>query len=473
MSADNIAGLGTILDKAVTGYTKGVMSRDEVAVKRAKDKQTLEKMQYEEQTGSMQQQIDVLNQKNKELSNKATKQASFNYIQRYLADGNPRHLNSMFKELPEVAQMAGVSEASLVDPWNPEDQQMIAGIGGTVDQFYMPEAMDDSDDAEIHRNTRRRFLKTRRSDGTWGITDFENVIKGFGYFKQADDAEIKRTMQRLRIKKLQGGGGTATSLNRNATTAAAAKERIAAGKGTAKDEEFVRGWNKELAGTTPGRSDIAAEETDKLVTSFGGEDAFFATDFSDTKNFTKGWRYVHKIMQVGNVKFTTKDRAEIHSIRSLMALGAPGAELTEDETGIMDNVLSNAKKYLFEEVGGVEAKSAYSAFRNATRHALYGAALTEAEINSFNEAFGTLGQKLGPVLQQFKTALLQVKSKLDSIANLNDPYVSKVLLGADQVKMDNMVTALEERIDYVTGAAKKNPAQKSLLDRVRAKRGDK
>lgn len=206
-------------------------------------------------------------------------------------------------------------------------------------------------------------------------------------------------------------------------------------------------------GVTTTQKDLAAAEqiTNSLLEDFGGEEQFFATDFSKPENFNKAWQKVVKINKLEGTEYTNEEKKEIRELRGLIALADPISKLGSAETGMIDSRLKDVKKLLFNEVGGAAATSAYNAFKNSMRHALYGSALTPGEIASFDAAFGKLGQKAGPVLEQFKTALTQVQTRLDSVSSLGNPYTTKVMLGADREKLQKIADALQARIDYFTG----------------------
>lgn len=225
---------------------------------------------------------------------------------------------------------------------------------------------------------------------------------------------------------------------------------------------------KELAvklkvdGKTTTQKDLEAADTiiKDLTDRFGGEEQFFASDLSDPAQYRLALREVNKIEQLTNTDLSEADKKTITDIRALIALGDPAKELTGSETGLIDATLGDMEKYFNDNVGGTEAKSAYNAFRNSVRNALFGSALTEAEIKSFNDAYGTLGQKLGPVLTMFQTSLNQVNAKLNSTANLMNPYSAKVRLGADQKKLEQIQQALQARIDYIKGLQTNGPGGK-------------
>lgn len=209
-------------------------------------------------------------------------------------------------------------------------------------------------------------------------------------------------------------------------------------------------------GQTATQKDLnrAAEVTDGMLEEFGGEENFFNTDFSDPKEYRDAYKSIVQIEKLEGTQLSEADKKTITDLRALLALGDPASKLTGNETGLIDNTLGNMKKYYSDSVKGVAAKSSYNAFRNSVRNALFGSALTEGEIKAFNEAFGNLGNQLGPVLEMFQTALSQVDAKLDSTANMMNPYSAKVRLGADQAKIDEIRKGLQQRIDYLTALSK-------------------
>ena len=219
-------------------------------------------------------------------------------------------------------------------------------------------------------------------------------------------------------------------------------------------------------GSTTVQKDLVAAEnqTIDLLNKFGGEDNFFNTDFSNEKNFNKAWQNVVKINKLEGTELTQKDKENITEIRGLISLAGPASRLSSTQTGIVDKTLSDFKKYVSESVPKADRTAAMASFRNSLKHALFGSAQTEGEIKAFNEAFGTNKQKLGPVLRQFKVALTQVQDKLDSAAKLGNPYTMHVMVGADRNKLNNIRSALQQRIDYIEG--RQPVQQKPSLDSI-------
>ncbi|NCB95274.1 MAG: lytic transglycosylase domain-containing protein [Negativicutes bacterium] len=195
----------------------------------------------------------------------------------------------------------------------------------------------------------------------------------------------------------------------------------------------------------------AQEKTQDLLNEFGGEEEFFKTDFTDQKNFNKAWKNVVQINELEGTTLSNEDKKSITDIRGLINLASPASKLTPQQTGLLDSRLSGLSKYISDNAPNIDKKAAMASFRNTLRNALYGSTLTDGEIAAFNEAFGDNTQKLGPVLDQFKVALSQVQEKLASISNMGNPYTMRVLVGADEQKLQGIRDALQQRIDYFSG----------------------
>ena len=115
--------------------------------------------------------------------------------------------------------------------------------------------------------------------------------------------------------------------------------------------------------------------------------------------------------------------------------------------GLLDNTLNSFKKYMFDEVGGKKATASYETFRNVFRNALYGSSLTKPEIEAFNKAAGTLGQKFQPVMQQLQVQMGTIKNNLESIRDLNDPDIAHYYTGQSIEEIDDAIAAIEDRMN--------------------------
>ncbi len=476
-STSKAAGMASILANGLAGYTSGIKERDE-AIRLKEDRQLeLERHRTQQaiadtQLSNAQLQQEEFKLKLTEAENAQAKQMTYDAFDMYTEDSNPRHLNAILRATPVLKEIYGnVASVDRIDPVN--DADLIRQSSLIPDIFTDPNTAADAN---------HRFLKATDINGEKTIIDMMQLFAGTGYTRHISDIKLKDQLTRAQINRYNrlgdssevDSGSNDTAMVRNAKAVAEAKQRIADGVPDPGDEELVRFGEQAVSGVTPGKVEYADTATKNMLDTFGGEDQFFSTDFSNPAEYRKAYPYITKIEAGEDIKWTADERKQLGNIKSLLAMGDPAKGLTEADTGLIDSTFNTAKKYIFEEVGdGVKAASAYAAFRNSVRNALFGSALTEAEITNFNEAFGTLGQKTGAVLQQFRTAMVQVKAQLEAISNLQNPYVAKVRLGVDMEHVDDIIGSLEQRIDYLNSKTAIDPSRKEELDAIFKKGGAK
>lgn len=433
------AGLGRAIAKGVQGYAAGSRDRDAAKVRKAEGEAKLAKLSHQEKTGSVQSQIDALNAQNVELLRVNQQNKTFRSLDAYTADFDPKHLNALINHPMMKDKFNDMASLDKVDVFN--------DIGFIRKSGFDPAVFTED---ETKENASGRYLKATMKDGKKVLVDMMTIYAGTGYARELDQRKLEDLLRKNKINKAKGDKGPGP-LERDAGVIAAAEERIkiAEEKGEKpdpKDVQISKLGDKMKGGVRVGQIAEAEDRTKLLVKKFGGEEQFFNTDFGEPENFRKAYADIAAIELLERIEFSSKEKTELNNIRMLIAMGDPSKNLSENETGLYDSTFLTAKKYMSDNVEGVAATSAYAAFRNTVRHALFGSALTEAEIKSFKEAFGTLGQKLGPVLQQFKTALTQVQAKLQSIGRMKNPYSAHVRLGVDDQKMDQILSSLEDRI---------------------------
>lgn len=238
------------------------------------------------------------------------------------------------------------------------------------------------------------------------------------------------------------------------------KEFMSNNPGATYEEASTAYANRTQTGTQKEIADVEAikDELDSIN--------FLDTDLAklDANQRAKIHRNIAKIEDLRGVKIDATERRVMRDIRNLTQLGGKaGTELTESETGIMDTMLNSFRKYLVDEVGGKEATSAYETFRNSIRNALYGASLTQSEINAFQAAAGSLGQQLQPVLAQLKVQMQTLKNQLTSVRDMNDPYLAHYYIGQDVDKVDEAIRQIDLRLDTVGAVNKPKLVAKPTL----------
>lgn len=193
---------------------------------------------------------------------------------------------------------------------------------------------------------------------------------------------------------------------------------------------------------------------DELNKAFGGD--FLNSDMSDTKQRRKAGRLVARIEK--DFPVSAADRKTFSEIRQLTNFASTATDkITDEETGPLDSVFRALKKYVSNDIEGIDGTSAYEAFRNSMRHSLYGSALSAGETKAFNAAAGTLKEQTGPVMAQLRTQVLGLQSKLQAMYDSNDEYVAKYRFNMDLDQLASVIGALDERLEMIDTIAADAP----------------
>jgi hypothetical protein len=208
--------------------------------------------------------------------------------------------------------------------------------------------------------------------------------------------------------------------------------------------------NRRKERTSPRKQLDEASDTrarlDKL-----GDKSFFDVDLTDDAARRKAGPLIVELEKLTGREPTTEDKRVARQIRDLTALGnTAGTDITAEETGIIDRIFKNVKKYVSDDVtGGDKAAAAYEAFRNVFRHDLYGASLTATENKKFEAAMGNLGQQAGPVLAQLNEAMGSLKNQLQAVYDTNDEHIAYYYFGRSLDDLDRAIERIDERIETV------------------------
>lgn len=413
-------------------------------------------------------------------------QKVYRAFDRFTGDYDPRHLNAMLgdvKKNPQGQRLFG--DIVRVDKLTGDD------VGLMKQKGLDPELVTNN--PELMNG----MVKTTTANGKTRIDDLTELFKMTGYEQYASDRELKRQAERARILQMSQKYGARTAKERQAARLAelaglkvgteeyqrfvadyieqgeepdpeaefktkderAALRALEARDMNPGDEGFVQAYNQEYQRiqqeqqqSSKSRNldevDVAVNELNETVQSSFNDD-FFDINFNDNRDARlKALPYIRRIEQLGGAELSENDKKTLHYVRGLTTMADPTSELTSEQTGLVDRLVRGVKKYVSDEVGGTAATSAYAAFRNTIRHALFGSVLTDGEIKAFNDQFGNLGQQTGPVLQQFQTALKQLEGKLSALYDTNDPYVIHYRAGVDQGRLVEIMDAIQERIDF-------------------------
>jgi hypothetical protein len=439
---------------------------------------------------------DALNQaKIANMTN--TRMVTYQGFQQFQADGNPEHINTAFTALREnpVGKnlFAGIAR---VDKLGPGDEELLKDLGITY--------QDVVDNPELQQ----LFLRATMSDGSASLLPVEALYAGTNYNRYQTQQQLELEREKAEIfYRVQGRTAAGSSAqeriahtataqqmpmgfpeadwkpgnpeydakyleiyeanrtrptNETQSEAEATREtllqrppEIDEADWTAGNPAYDSAYETNFDGIRARDLQTSGQREQAQVRSIrnsvlerasvSGKD-FFDIDFSNRSNRIKYEQDIQDMMRLGKIELSAEDKRTASYVHELLNLGGAAGDMTDQETGLIDRLFRNVKNYVSNDPGGLDMTSAYAAFRNTVRNALFGSALTDGEIAAFNEAFGTLGQQTGPVLTQFKTGLEQVKSRLESLMNTNDSLVSHFYLGTDQREIAEMVEAIDERI---------------------------
>lgn len=279
----------------------------------------------------------------------------------------------------------------------------------------------------------QEFYTSKRSGTTGGRTSAQERIADE---IQTENPEMSREDAMIRAKQLTTSG---SALEREA-------RRISSETGENFQSTYTSLKNNEERTTKRKQLDEAEQVRSKIDEATGGN--FLELEKVDDNTRRKVGRYITELESLTGSKFTTDDKKELRKLRNLMQLGGKaGEKLTDADTGFIDATLKSVKKYFVDDATGTEASSAYQTFANSLRNMFYGATLTDAEIEAFRLASGSLKQQLKPALAGLKTQLSTVQDQMKSIYDLNDEYVAQYYLGTSLGKMEEVMNAMDERID--------------------------
>lgn len=487
---------------------------EQYPVKQAQREEALQrreqsKMQFEAQKKLQPSQTELeLQQVKNELYNsqkQGLQQRTFDAFKAYEGDSNVKHLNNFLntaKQNPIGQKLYGNAVRYDNIERTPEAVQAIKKLG-----------IEDIDGFFEDKDLTSKYVWATDATGKKSLVDMDKVYAMTGFTTHMQDEELKRMNTRSLIaNRMQQGQSkkSLTALERVAKLKAEAEgiplhiayEELSKGKTKAQGTEterlarelmaqnpdlsYVDAYEQANLKRRPGSAEerearrIAEEEgrdynevfeevksrnerttaqksvdeinqtKDELDKEFGG--SFFDADLSSPEARRKASRYITRIEK--DFPMTTEDRRTATEIRQLTNLSnVAGENITDKQAGPIDSMIRSVKKYLSNDVGGTAGTSAYESFRNTLRHALYGATLTQGEIDAFTSAAGSLKEQTGPVLVKLKTQVEQLKSKLESIYDMNDEYVAKYRLNMDLDQLAGVIDAMDERIDFISGVA--------------------
>tara|TARA_R110000824_G_C15233132_1_gene679097 strand:+ start:13421 stop:15070 length:1650 start_codon:yes stop_codon:yes gene_type:complete len=437
----------------------------------AKTRQTRSKAEFEQsQTlGATQQskaelQLEQLQGQLKEEKGARLKNETYGAFKQYNADGDTRHLNNFLKSAKQMGDPTW-SHWSRFDAMTrtPQTEAMLGQAGVTdIDAYFSDPNL-----------VRSKVLATD-ANGEQSLLDMNKLQQGTGFTQHMTTEELQQARERAAVDQLMMGAQSAeTSIiheiaKEEGISLLEANKRYKAAKGNGgstvervaqklRDENPDMTFEESLKQAARAQAAPSGAEKDIEVTKgireqlhgLSGSGSFYDADLNDPKTREKAGELIVDLEKATGRKLTGETKKAARQMRSLLRLGSvAGAELTDDETGIIDNVFHRVKKYFSDNIEGTAGTTAYNAMRNVQRNALMGATLTKAELKAFDQAAGTLGQQLGPVLAAMKTSMQDVKEQLQTIVDFEDPMAAKYYLGTSMEQAEMAIDAIDERLRH-------------------------
>ena len=441
-------GLATVGASVVSKIADRDNKREEIQAQAAEAKLRTSKAEALNDPDLIKNQIKALNAQAKTTLDLRAKQLTTDQFRLYIKTGNPIHLTNWLKNEQVNKQFGGIVS---IEQLNPEtDLRLLTEKGIKIEDFRPS-----------------RHLKAIMPDGTAKLFDAFDVAVGTGALLAilSEEADLVN-------KWIKASGKDGTTLKGELFHNAQA---VASLLPEESEESAMRSlFDKKKSGILPGKEQEAEQALDDLVKVFGGEEGFFATDFSIESNRILAARDFRRYKRFGGQDLNSVQQGKIIDLSKLVILaGTVGDKLTPKVTGVYDTFLRKIRKYIsdnVEDVDKVAAESSYEAFRGMFRHALAGTALTDNEIELFNTTYGTISQQYPLVAAQFITMLNEVKAQLETIALLNDPFLAHYYLGTKTNNVNGIINRINERLELISQAQGNEPGK--FADQTREGSGD-
>lgn len=439
MDANIIGSIGVGVSQ---GLERGIQNTYQINRQGMQDRRAIQKIAEESQARQMtmstqELQMQQMQMQLKQLKEDKLKRTAYDATNAFFEDGNYRHLNNALQSDPEIKSLfMGVTRVDPLDMNNNEDIRQFQALGGEV--YDSPE-------------TRKRYVKATMQDGSTMVADMFALAKGNGTWKTWNDTKLDEREKEAKIAEMKakaayyegrgaGGTGEKTAMQKNADYLGNI------------DPALKDGYLRKEAGWAPTTTTKELNEVDKARTTILKENPrFFETVYQPgTDEYRKMEPNIQKIEKNLGIKLTSADKKEMADIKRIITLGDVSKGLTPEDTGMIDNLVGNLKKYVSDDAPS-EAKNAYSQMMTTIRNGLYGATLPAAEMTSFTQAFGSLYQQDKAVKSALKTALEATKANMETFTDVGDEAVTHFRYGADSAKLSKIIENLDTMIATVDG----------------------
>lgn len=446
------------------------------------DKANMELEEYKANAPARKDMVELELQKTKaglqQIQGTLAKQQAFDAFRMYQADGDTKHLNGLLQNWRSnpVAKSL-IADYARIDKIGEQDTALLQSMGISDVKGFLadPEA-------------RSNLVRATTADGTVQLLDMNGLYAGTGYAQAMADAELERQSKQAMIMSRMRQGNTRERLSKeerivqrfmeenpdlsytqayrqviemskNPNSGSTETERTAKrllDEGKAVDWVDAMGQAIEMTKPTSTQKELANtdELKDHIDSLVGG--SFFDINPKDLtpQQSREIDRAITKIEKLSGTEMTADQKKRAGQIKQMITLGGTaGSKITNAETGVLDSMLRDFKKYTINEVGGTKGTAAYETARNLVRNALFGASLTTGESAAFDKSFGTLKEQTAPVLAKLRTQMTLIRDELDGLMATGDEYVMKHRVGADMDRVADVIDALDTRLQLFDNAA--------------------
>ena len=432
---------------------------------------------YKIQRDIERQELLKLREENHAAIKDRVRQRTYDALDRFSIDKDVRHFNNLIRDLKAGGLPTGPLEGvTRVDKLSVNDVDLLTKNGYDADAVLQsPEALD-------------ALVKVTNSDGSVHLGTSDSLAAITGYNRYATARQLEEMQKRADIlytlRRGQTKPSTGSDFKGLTEDEADAMRRFQAEGGdmdafNSGDKDALAQYNDlynqvkyERERSSKVRNSLEADkqisEIDNTAQSEYGQD-FFDLDMTDDKVRRKFERNIEKLESFADLKLDATDKKKLQSVKQLIAITEAGdisKNLSDKQTGLIDSFSNNVKKYVFDHIEGVEATSAYAAYGNILRNALYGSVLTPGEMKKFNEQFGNINQQTGPILVQFKVAMEQLKGDLQAVLDTNNSYVSHFRIGRSRQGLQNTIDGLDARIQFLDELQQGGALSKDTIEKL-------
>jgi len=467
-------GLGSAVIKGAKLYKQNVehdedrqVARDTANAKKELMDEKLRQMGLQKDANLFEQQLQQSIAAGKAANNKIMKMESYNFFDAYAIDDDPKHLNNAIQSIPalkgviEMGFGGEIAKIQRLDMTNQQDLNLLRQEEGIDPSApYKPPKEGKGESLNLD-NIRARYLKVIGKDGTERIIDVaDDLYASTGYFnhksKQAQDEIISKMTIASKAKKLSGTG-TPGEIEKTARFIA---EQTKNSDDPITVEQAARGlYLDRIQGNVAGQITASDRAEGELLAAAGidpkDKEAFGKfkdLDVTSPEMEQKLHSKVVALERLSKENMSDRQKKDFETIAAGISSAKSATDLEEPSTGLLDVPLDSMSQYIENEMGADEvaqkqARNAYYSLRNVIRHTISGASLTEAEIKAFNDAYGTLKQKLPAVLSGLVVQLRQTRGKIAAMSKTLHPLAAHYRIGGTRQNLDTLIEHLDTRLE--------------------------